>query len=109
LPSEDVEELREVFNVLSTQVPALIKGIITSVFSEETGIEMGKAAGAFYKGLIEAGVPAEAALKMTENYISVFTNLSELLKKISAREGGREKESKSAADSKKKTEEKSEG
>ncbi|MBS7648890.1 MAG: hypothetical protein QXK89_05245 [Candidatus Bathyarchaeia archaeon] len=80
--SEDVEELKEVFNVLSTQVPALIKGIIASVFSEEAGREMGKAAGAFYKGLIESGLPAEAALKMTENYISVFTNLGEIMKRI---------------------------
>ncbi|MBS7635195.1 hypothetical protein KEJ34_06885 [Candidatus Bathyarchaeota archaeon] len=88
---EDVEELKGVFSVLSSQVPALIRGIIASVFSEEAGREMGKAAGAFYKGLIEAGIPHDAAIKMTENYISVFTNLGEIMKRLGP---GMEKEKK---------------
>jgi len=84
--SSDVEELKEVLSVLSSQVPALIKGIIASVFSEEAGRQMGRAAGAFYKELIEAGMPPETAIKMTENYISAFTNLGELLKSIGTKE-----------------------
>ncbi len=87
--SEDVEELKGIFSVLSSQVPALIRGIVASVFSEEAGREMGKAAGAFYKGLIEAGIPHDDAIKMTENYISVFTNLGEIMKRLSP---GMEKE-----------------
>lgn len=78
---EDVEELREVLSVVSNQVPALIKGIIGSVFSEEAGRNMGKAAAAFYKGLKEAGMPEETAVRMTENYMSVFTSLSDIMKK----------------------------
>ena len=77
---EDVEELREVLSVVSKEVPALIKGIIESVFSEEAGRNMGKAAAAFYKGLKEAGMPEQTAVKMTENYISVFTSLSDVMK-----------------------------
>lgn len=88
---EDVEELKGIFGVLSSQVPALIRGIIASVFSEEAGREMGKAAGAFYKGLIEAGIPHDAAIKMTEDYISVFTNLGEIMKRLGP---GMEKERK---------------
>lgn len=88
---EDVEELRGIFGVLPSQVPALIRGIIASVFSEEAGREMGKAAGAFYKGLIEAGIPHDAAIKMTEDYISVFTNLGEIMKRLGP---GMEKEKK---------------
>jgi len=78
---EDVEELREVLGVVSKEVPALIKGIIASVFSEEAGRDMGKAAAAFYKELKEAGMPEETAVKMTENYISVFTSISDVMKK----------------------------
>jgi len=78
---EDVEELREVLNVVSKEVPGLIKGIIASVFSEEAGRDMGKAAAAFYKQLKDAGMPDETAVKMTENYVSVFTSLGEILKK----------------------------
>jgi hypothetical protein len=84
MSEHDVEELKGVFNVLSSQIPALIRGIIASVFSEEAGREMGKAAGAFYKGLIEAGIPNDVAIKMTENYISVFTNLGEIMKRFSS-------------------------
>ncbi|MDI6690508.1 MAG: hypothetical protein QME50_01385 [Candidatus Bathyarchaeota archaeon] len=77
---EGVEEMKEVFGVFSREVPALIKGIIASVFSEEAGRDMGKAAAAFYKELKEAGMPEETAVKMTENYISVFTSLGDILK-----------------------------
>jgi hypothetical protein len=78
----DVEEISEILNVVSKEVPGLIKGIIASVFSEQAGREMGKAAAAFYKELKDAGMPEETAVKMTENYISVFTSLSDLLKGI---------------------------
>jgi hypothetical protein len=43
---------------------------------------MGKAAGAFYKELKESGMPDEIAVKMTENYISVFTSLGDIMKKL---------------------------
>jgi len=88
---EDVEEMKEVFRVLSTEIPALIKGIIASVFSEEAGRSMGKAAAAFYKELKESGMPDEVAVKMTENYISVFTSLGDLMKKFTE---GKEKSTK---------------
>ncbi len=78
---EDIEELREVLSVVSKEVPALIKGLIGSVFSEEAGKNMGKAAAAFYKELKEAGMPEETAIRMTENYVSVFTDLGEMMKK----------------------------
>ncbi|MBS7639884.1 MAG: hypothetical protein QW804_05585 [Candidatus Bathyarchaeia archaeon] len=78
--SEDVEELREVLSVVSKEVPALIKGIISSIFSEEAGREMGRAAASFYKELKEAGVPEDVAVRMTEDYISAFTSLGEVLK-----------------------------
>jgi len=79
---EDVEELKEILGVVSKEVPALIKGIIGSVFSEEAGRDMGKAAAAFYRELKEAGMPEETAVKMTENYISVFSSLGDAMKKF---------------------------
>ena len=85
---EDVEELREVLSVISKEVPSLIKGIIASIFSEEAGRDMGKAAAAFYKELKEAGMPEDVAVKMTEGYISAFTSLGEVLKKAVGGEKG---------------------
>jgi len=89
--SEDAEEVREILSVVSKEVPALIKGMIASVFSEEAGRSMGKAAAAFYKELKESGMPDEVAIKMTENYISVFTSLGDLMKKFTE---GKEKPTK---------------
>ncbi|MBS7616832.1 hypothetical protein KEJ45_06515 [Candidatus Bathyarchaeota archaeon] len=77
---EDVEELREVLSVVSKEVPSLIKGIIASIFSEEAGRDMGKAAATFYKELKDAGMPEDVAVKMTEGYISAFTSLGEVMK-----------------------------
>lgn len=85
---EDIEELKEVLNVVSKEVPNLIKSIIASVFSEEAGRDMGRAAAAFYKELKDAGLPDEVAVKMTENYVSVFTSLGDVMKKAV---GGKEK------------------
>jgi len=74
---EDVEEMKEVFRVLSTEIPALIKGIIASVFSEEAGRSMGKAAAAFYKELKESGMPDEEAISEAERlgYQFCFSSL----------------------------------
>jgi len=79
---EDAEEVKAILEVVSKEVPTLIKGIIGSVFSEEAGRDMGKAAGAFYKELKESGMPDEIAVRMTENYISVFTSLGDIMKKF---------------------------
>ena len=78
---EDAEEIREILGVVSKEVPALIKSIIGSVFSEEASRDMGKAAAAFYKELKDAGMPEETAVRMTENYVSVFTSLGDVMKK----------------------------
>jgi len=78
---EDAEEIKQILGVVSTEVPGLIKSIIASVFSEEAGRNMGKAAAAFYKELKESGMPDTVAVKMTEDYISVFTSLGDILKK----------------------------
>lgn len=41
---------------------------------------MGKAAAAFYKELKDGGMPENVAVKMTEDYIGVFTSLGDILK-----------------------------
>jgi len=77
----EAEEVKEILGVVSTEIPALIKGIISSVFSEEAGKSMGRAAAAFYNELKESGMPEDVAVKMTENYIGVFTSLGDMLKR----------------------------
>jgi len=77
---EDAEEVKEILSVVSTEIPTLIKNILSSVFSEEAGRNMGKAAAAFYKELKESGIPDETAIRMTEDYTKTFTGFGDLLK-----------------------------
>jgi len=77
----DVEEIKEIIGAVSTELPTLIKSIIAAVFSEEAGRSMGKAAAAFYKELKDSGMPDNVAVKMTEDYVGVFTSLGDILKK----------------------------
>jgi len=79
---KEAEEVKEILSAVSTQVPTLIKSILASVFSEEAGRSMGKAAGAYYKELKDSGMPEQVAVKMTEDYMRTFTNLSEVLKSV---------------------------
>ena len=77
---KEAEEVKEILGVVSKEIPALIKGIIGSIFSEEAGKDMGRAAAAFYRELKEGGMPEQTAVRMTENYIGVFTSLGDVLK-----------------------------
>ena len=86
----EAEEVKEILGVVSAEIPALIKGIVSSVFSEEAGKDMGRAAAAFYKELKEGGMPEDVAVKMTENYIGVFTSLGDILKHA-GKWGGKER------------------
>ena len=85
----DVEELKEVLTTVSELVPALIKGIIGSVFSAEAGRNMGAAAANFYKELRAGGIPNDVAVKMTEDYVKTFTSLGELIREAMSRKGVR--------------------
>jgi hypothetical protein len=74
------ENVREILGVVSSEVPALIKSVLSSVFSEEAGRNMGKAAAAYYKELKQGGMPEEVAVKMTQDYMRTFTSLGDMLR-----------------------------
>lgn len=79
---EKADEVKEILSAVSTQVPGLIKSILTSVFSEEAGRNLGKAAAAYYKELKNGGMPEQVAVKITEDYMKTFTSLGEMMKGI---------------------------
>ena len=76
----DPENLRELLSVVSTEVPAMLKSIVNTVFSEEAGRNMGKAAAAYYKELKAGGLPEEVAVKLTQEYMQTFTSLGSMLR-----------------------------
>ena len=81
------EDIKEMLSVVSSEIPAMIKNILSSVFSEEAGRNMGKAAAAYYKELKDGGLPEQVAVKMTEEYMRTFTNIGEMLKSVGSGSG----------------------
>ena len=66
------EGLGEILGVISEEVPCLLEAV-TRMLSFPFEGQIGEAA-AFYEELHEAGIPDRTALKLTEDYVSVFTN-----------------------------------
>jgi hypothetical protein len=83
---ESPEDIAEILSVVSDKVPALIKGLVGAVFSEESARNMAKAAATYYKELKAGGFPDDLALKMTQDYVSVFSKIGDVVK--SARDMG---------------------
>lgn len=82
----EAEEFRVILSAVSTEVPTLIKSIVASVFSEEAGRSMGKAAAAYYKELKDGGLPENVAVKLTEDYMRTFTSFGDLLRSVGGKE-----------------------
>jgi hypothetical protein len=76
----DAAEIAEVLSVVSEKIPALVKGLVGSVFSPEAGASMGKAAAAYYKELKAGGLPDDVAIRMTQDYVSTFTKIGDLFR-----------------------------
>lgn len=80
----DVEELRGVLDVVTQQVPGLLKGLRDVLYSKEAAESMADAVGTFYKKLVESGIPKEEALEMARGYM---INLRELFKGVQSGQG----------------------
>ena len=76
------DKIKEILSVVSEKLPALIQGLVGSVFSEEAGRAMGQAAAAMYAELKAGGIPDDTALEMTRDYVRNFTNLGEMFKNV---------------------------
>ncbi len=81
--SLDTEGMREMFTLFSEKVPGLVKGLVTSVFSEDAARTMGKAAATYYQELKAGGIPDAVAVQMTKEYIGTFTKMSEMFRSAS--------------------------
>jgi len=86
----EAENVKEILGVVSSEIPAMIKSILSSVFSEEAGRNMGKAAAAYYQELKDGGLPEQVAVKMTEEYMRTFTSLGDMLKSAGRGRWGRD-------------------
>lgn len=85
-PKVEAEEVALILEAVSERVPRLIRGLVGSVFSEEAATSIGKAVATYYKELKAGGIPDDVALKMTQDYVGIFSRLGEFMKR-SHREG----------------------
>ena len=58
----DMQELANVLDTVGDKIPGLIQKVMGSLYSRETATGMGQAVGAYYRELVDAGIPQEAAL-----------------------------------------------
>jgi len=81
IKSEDVNALNDVLEVVSDKIPKLISELLKTFYSEEAGSQMGKAVGSFYKELVNAGMPADEALEMAQDYMHTIKSLASTMTK----------------------------
>jgi hypothetical protein len=80
--STDSAEVAEIFETLSSKLPAMINGILGSLFSVEAASNMGKSVAEFRKNLIEGGIPEDEAMEMTREYLGTLTNWSKMMREV---------------------------
>ncbi len=70
------KEIGEMLDMVSTKLPILIKEIYQVLYSEEGAATMSRAVGTFYKNLLEAGMDAENAMRLTSEYMATLKSLT---------------------------------
>ncbi|MGI6706698.1 MAG: hypothetical protein ACOX6S_10825 [Clostridia bacterium] len=77
---DKLQEFRDVMSTMSGTVPQLINKIIQTYYSPENAANMARSIGAFYKELVEAGIPEGKALRMAQNYTISFEKMTSSFK-----------------------------
>lgn len=105
--SSDIDELREVaevlpqlFGALNDSIPKLISGLIGSVYSPESAGNMAKGIGQFYSNLVAEGIPEDVALDMTKKFVSAldFSKLIGMVSDEASSESRRKKKGRVSVD-----------
>jgi hypothetical protein len=68
----NTDEVRDMITLMSDKIPGVIKGLLTSIYSEDTARSMGKAVASYYDELKAGGLPDDVAVLMTKEYLGMF-------------------------------------
>jgi len=71
-----VDDLRDLFSMISAEVPGLLRGLRDVIYSKEAASSMADAVATFYTKLVDAGIPKDEAMDMARGYV---LNLREIL------------------------------
>jgi len=70
---DDVEKLKEMLSVISTEIPKLLDSINKSAFSPENAEKLAQATAKFYKEMCNAGMDEKQAFELTQRFMSNFS------------------------------------
>ncbi len=84
---KDMEKLKEVMTVMSTEIPKLLESISKTMYSADNAAKLGEQTAEFYKKLKEAGMTDEQAFKLTEEFMANFS-VGSMIGKIIGGAGG---------------------
>ena len=69
----DVEKLKEVMSVISTEIPKLLDAVNKQLSNPESARKMGEVVAQFYKQMIDSGMGPKEAFALTEEFMSSFS------------------------------------
>ena len=69
------QDLAQLLDTVGEKVPKLIKDLLGSLYNKEAGTNMGQAVGAYYRELLDAGIPQEAAIDMAKELSFSLKNM----------------------------------
>lgn len=70
---DDVEELKEVLAVVSTEIPKLLDSISSTLYKTENAENLGKSVALFFKQMKDAGMTDQQAFELTQKYMQSFS------------------------------------
>ncbi len=71
----EAHEIAEIIDTMGEKLPNLINALKATLYSVEAGRELGRAVGAFYRELVDSGMPSEFAMTMAGSYMEALKNI----------------------------------
>ncbi len=85
---DDVEKVKEILQVVSEKIPALLNQLTDVLYGKESAAKYGQAVAGFYKALKESGMDDKQAYELTKTYMSSLDFMSLLGKAVGGHDKG---------------------
>lgn len=77
-----VEDIKELLGVINKEIPGLIKGLLSALYSAETAEQFALGIGTIYKTLTEQGLPEDMVLAMVNKYADSINIIGKAMQNI---------------------------
>lgn len=69
----DAKEVKEVLEVVSTEIPKLLESISNALYKPENATQLAESVAAFYRKMKEAGMDDKMAYELTQQYMANYS------------------------------------